>query len=314
MRAMILAAGLGTRLKPITDDLPKPLVPVVGVPNIVRLITHLKRSGVSEIVINTHHLPHMLQHALKDGSRHGVTIAYSAEREILGTGGGIKQALPLLGDETFIVINGDALFTPDIPKAVELHKKQNSLATLLVRDDPDSHTYGAVGLDNKGQIRKLVWAGDEGQVVKNYMFTGVHILEPEIAMHLPDQGCIVRNTYIPMLDQGLALTGVPADGYFCDLGTPERFLQANIDLVTGQSRVTGYRAEKSGIYVGKHVTLGKNSHLKPGAIVCDHAEIAAHISIERAVVFAGAKVNRSIENAIVTSEGKVLKCDMTREK
>jgi NDP-sugar pyrophosphorylase family protein len=314
MRAMILAAGLGTRLKPITDELPKPLVPVVGIPNIVRIITHLKRSGIFEIVINTHHLPHLLEQALGNGSRYGVAIAYSSEKEILGTGGGIKQALPLLGDQTFVVINGDALFTPDIPMVLELHKKQTGLATLLVREDPDSDTYGTVGLDKKGQIRKLVWAGDEGQVVKNYMFTGVHILEPDIAMHLPDQGCIVRKTYIPMLDQGLALNGVPADGYFCDLGTPERFLQANIDLVTGQRTITGYHAEKSGIYVGKHVTLGKNCRLGPGAIVCDHAVIAEDISIERAVVFAGAKVNRSIENAIVTSEGTVLKCDMTGEK
>jgi NDP-sugar pyrophosphorylase family protein len=310
MRAMILAAGLGTRLKPITDELPKPLVPVVGVPNIVRLIIHLKRSGVSEIVINTHHLPDLLEQALGDGSRYGVSIAYSAEKEILGTGGGIKRALPLLGDKMFIVINGDALFAPDIPKAVALHEKRNGLATLLVREDPDSDTYGAVGLDESGQIRKLVWAGDERLVAKSYMFTGVHILEPEIGMHLPEQGCIVRKTYIPLLDQGLPLTGLPTDGYFCDLGTPERFLQANIGLVTGQVKVPGYHAEESGIYVGKHVNLEKNCRLGPGAVVCDHAEIAANISIERAVVFEGAKVNRSIENAIVTPRGTVLTCDI----
>ncbi len=310
MRAMILAAGLGNRLKPITDELPKPLVPVVGIPNIARLIAHLKRSGISEIVINNHHLPDLLEQTLGDGSRYGVAIAYSAEKELLGTGGGIKRALPLLGDRTFIVINGDALFAPDISKAVELHKKRNSLATLLVREDPESDTYGAVGLDESGQIRKLVWAGDERLVAKSYMFTGVHILEPGIGRHLPEQGCIVRKTYIPLLEQGHPLTGLPTDGYFCDLGTPERFLQANIGLVTGRIEIPGYHAEESGIYVGKHVTLGKNCRLKPGTVICDHAEIAANIAIERAVVFPGAKVNRSIENAIVTPKGTVLKCDV----
>ena len=155
MRAMILAAGLGTRLKPITDHLPKPLVPVVGVPNIVRLIAHLKRFDITEIVINTHYLPEIIENALGDGARHGVGIVYSRETEILGTGGGIKRALPHLGDETFVVINGDSLFTPDISRAVRMHKKQKALATLLVGEDPESDKYGAVGLDRDGRIRKL---------------------------------------------------------------------------------------------------------------------------------------------------------------
>jgi NDP-sugar pyrophosphorylase family protein len=311
---MILAAGLGTRLKPITDQLPKPLVPVVGVPNIVRLITHLKRAAITEIVINTHHLPELLEETIGDGSHYGVKIVYSRETEILGTGGGIKRALPLLGDQPFIVFNGDALFTPDIANAARMHEKQKSLATLLVREDPESDKYGAVGLDNSGQIRRLVWAGDENLVVKSYMFTGVHILEPEIGKFLPDEGCIVRKTYIPLLADNIPLRGLPTDGYFCDLGTPERFLQANVALVTGQTKIDGFRSQQSGTYVGKHVSLGKNCRLGPGTVVCDRAVIAADVSIERAVVFEGATVNRSIKNAIVTSKGDVLTCALADEK
>ncbi len=307
MRAMILAAGLGTRLRPITEELPKPLVPVVGVPNIVRLIAHLKRSGITEIVINAHHLPEILEETLGDGSHLDVEIVYSREAEILGTGGGIKRALPLLGGETFIVINGDALFTPDIGHAVRIHKKQEALATLLVREDPESDKYGAVGLDNNSQIRKLVWSGNEHEVKKNYMFTGGHILEPEIGDYLPDEGCIVRKTYIPMLEEGTPLWGLPTDGYFCDLGTLERFLQANIALVTGQTAIAGYRSSQSGTYVGKHVSLGQNCRLGPGTIICDHAVIAPNTSLERTVVFEGATVSKNVKDAIVTPKETVLK-------
>jgi NDP-sugar pyrophosphorylase family protein len=189
-----------------------------------------------------------------------------------------------------------------------MHDKQKTLATLLVREDPESDKYGAVGLDSRGQIRKLVWAGDENHVVKSYMFTGVHIVEPEIGEFLPDDGCIVRKTYIPLLEDGLSLQGIPTDGYFCDLGTPERFLQANIALVTGQTEISGYHPQQSGTYVGKNVSLGKNCRLGSGAVVCNHAVIAPDIAIERAVVFEGATVSRSIRNAIVTSRGAVLTC------
>ncbi|MBW2277833.1 MAG: NDP-sugar synthase, partial [Deltaproteobacteria bacterium] len=253
MRAMILAAGFGTRLRPLTEKVPKPLVPVVGKPNIVRTIEHLRGFGVTEIVINLHHLPQAIREALGDGAAWGVSIAYSAEPRILGTGGGIKQALPLLGDETFLVVNGDALFAPDIDAALRAHRRHGALATLVLREDPEADNFGAVGLDDSDRVRRLVWAGDPESGPRSLMFTGVHLLEPAIASRLPDDGCIVRQTYAPLVEDGAPVFGTTDDGYFCDLGTPQRYLEANLTLVTGREHLPRLEPPQDGIYLGSDV-------------------------------------------------------------
>ncbi|MCP4599136.1 MAG: NDP-sugar synthase [Proteobacteria bacterium] len=306
MRAMILAAGFGTRLRPITDTLPKSLVPVVGVPNIVRSINHLASAGIREIVINSCYLSDILEDALGDGSSLGVAIAYSREQDPLGTGGGIKKALPLLGDKTFIVVNGDALFTPDIEWAIRAHLRKGALATLLVREDPQVEAYGAVGLDAEDRICRLVWAGNANRAIKSCMFTGFHIIEPDICKQLPQNGCIVRETYIPAIERGAPLFGLTTKSTFFDLGTPERYLKANIALVTGQSRIAGFDPPSNKIYVGQDVELGKHCRLGHGAVICNGASIKSGVHIERSVVMPGAIVEKDILNAIVTGESEVL--------
>ena len=304
---MILAAGLGTRLRPITGILPKPLVPVVGVPNIVRTIGRLKEAGITELVINSYHLSEVLEQTLGDGSMFGVAIAYSREKELLGTGGGIKKALPLLGDSAFLVVNGDALFAPDIRKIIEAHKSTNALATLVVREDPDAEKYGSVGLGADGGVCSLVGAGEKERAIKHYMFTGVHIIEPEIGKRLPDNGCIVRQTYMPLVEEGARLGGLPMDGYFCDLGTLERYLQSNIALVTGSARLEGVVPAPNGVFLGKNVTVGQGSHLGKGVVVGDRAQIAPDTHLARTVVFPGATVKGQVANAVVMPDGSVLR-------
>ncbi len=307
MRGMILAAGLGTRLRPITNGMPKPLVPVVGTPNIVFLIRILKDAGIEEIVLNLHHLPDILKDALGDGHELGVTLAYSYEKELLGTGGGIKQALSLLGDSTFVVLNGDALFAPDIGVAVKEHKSSGALATMVVREDPESDAYGAVGLDKDGYVCSLVWAGQKERALKHYMFTGMHVLEPEIGELLPQNGCIVRETYIPKLEQGIPIHGLPMNRHFWDLGTADRYLKANVDIVTGNIPFPGFEPTPDGVYIGQSVSLGDGCRLGPGTVICDHSSIAPNLTMQRCVVLPGAKVIENVANAIVTKAGETIK-------
>jgi mannose-1-phosphate guanylyltransferase len=306
---MILAAGLGTRLRPVTSVLPKPLIPVVGVPNIIRIIDQLKAAGICEFVINTHHLSDVLIRTLGDGAKWNVQIEYSREDdELLGTGGGIKKALPILGDETFIVINGDALFAPEVGAIVKAHKDTGALATLVVREDPESEKYGAVGLDRNNRLQYLVWAGDEGLVHKRFMFTGMHIINPRLGEYLPDNGCIVRETYIPLLEKQAPLFGYPTGGYFCDLGTPERYIEANTALVTGKESIPGCDAGPNGTYIGKGVTVPSDCQLGPGTVICEGAKIANGVKmLRRVVVLPGAIVEQDQQDAIVTSRGEVLK-------
>jgi NDP-sugar pyrophosphorylase family protein len=303
MRAMILAAGFGTRLRPLTERIPKPLVPVVGKPNIVRTVEHLRRFGITEIAVNLHHLPEAIRALLGDGSSLGVHIAYSHEPRILGTGGGIKKALPLLGDETFVVVNGDALFAPDLAAALRVHRRSGALATLVVRQDPGAEAFGAVGIDDEGRIRRLVWAGDPAAASRHLMFTGVHLLEPEIAARLPDEGCIVRQTYAPLVGDRAPLFGAVDDGYFCDLGTPERYLEANLALVTGRERLPGLEPPSDGVYLGSEVQVGDGCRIGPGVVIGDRARLAPGIRVARAVVLETAEVTSDTYGAIVAPGG-----------
>lgn len=312
MRAMILAAGLGTRLRPLTAKRPKPLLPVVGVPNIVRSIRHLVRAGIREIVVNSHHLPEVLEAALGDGAAFGAAIAFSREAVLLGTGGGIRRALPLLGDGTFVVVNGDALFAPDIRCAVEAHRDTGALATLVLRADPEAETLGAVGLDGHGRIRRLVFAKDAAAAERTYMFTGVHVLEPEIGGALPENGCIVRETYIPLLAEGARLFGLPEEGYFCDLGTPARYLAANVELVTGSARLPGIDPPPGGVYLGAGAVVGRGADLRPGTVICDGAKVAPGVRLERAVVLEGAVARCDAEDAVVMEDGVVVPAQGTK--
>lgn len=303
---MILAAGLGTRLEPVTTELPKPLVPVVGVPNIVRIVHRLREAGIRQMVLNSHWLPEVLTAHLGDGRRFGVSLQYSYEESLLGTGGGIKKALPLLGNETFLVVNGDALFAPDYAAVIDYHRSHSGPATLVVREDPQSECYGQVGLDADNRIRRLVWSGNDALVARRTMFTGLHVLEPDIAERLPENGCIVRETYIPMLEEGIPLYGYPVKGYFCDLGTPERYLQANIDLVTGHHSLPDLVPPKDGIHVGANVRLGDACRLLPGTVIGDDVRVTGGARIANSVVIDGATVDRDLNRAIVTPGGKVV--------
>jgi NDP-sugar pyrophosphorylase family protein len=307
MRAMILAAGLGTRLRPLTEQIPKPLMPVVGTPNIVRTIEHLRGFGVRELVINLHHLPDRIRDSLGDGSGLGVRIEYSFEPQILGTGGGLSQALPLLGDETFLVVNGDALFAPDLAAAIAAHRRRGALATLVVRADPQAEEFGAVWLDADDRLRRLVWAGDPGAGNRALMFTGVHVIEPAIVNHLPTEGCIVRETYVPLLLAGAPLFGVEDSGYFCDLGTPRRYLDANVDLVTGCARLPGFDPPPDGVLVGDGAEIGERCQLRPGTVVGQGARLLPGISIGPAVVLPGAEVRRDTRDEIVLADGSVIR-------
>ncbi|MDJ0766183.1 MAG: NDP-sugar synthase [Myxococcota bacterium] len=307
MRAMILAAGLGSRLRPITDTCPKPLVPIAGVANIERTIHHLKRSGIREIVINTHHLKDVLMNALGDGSALGVEIAYSIEDVLLGTGGGIKKALThLLGQDPFFVLNGDALFVPDLASALDTHRRRGALATLIVREDPQAEAYGAVGVDEAGQVQSLVGQGSAQRTCHTYMFTGVHVIDPRIEDWLPSAGCIVRQTYIPLLQAGVPIWSVCSDAAFFDLGTPQRYLAANIALVTGAVQIPGYSPGPKGVFVSDTAVLEPHCHLGPGTVICDGARIGSGAHIERAVVLPGAVVQGRLKDAIVTEKNQVL--------
>ncbi len=239
MKAMILAAGLGSRLRPLTDKLPKPLLPVGDRPVIYYHLALLKRYGITDIIINTHYLAERLIGALGDGARFGVHITYSEEPVILGTGGGIKKMQPLLGDAAFLVINADILVDIDLGLLSAFHQEKKAAATLALRDDPNLSQYGIIEIDNNDQIRNILSkAPCTQQALRKRMFTGVHILTPTVFDYIPPMAFhSITDSYIEMLKKEERLFGYSMEGYWTDIGVQKRYQEVNQEMKDGKIKL-----------------------------------------------------------------------------
>ncbi len=245
MKAMVLAAGQGTRLRPITDKMPKALVPLAGRPMIEHALLLLRHYGISEIVINLHHFGAQIENYLGNGNKLGLQISYSHETELLDTGGGLLKAKAFLQDGTFIVINTDALIDLNLSELIAFHRMSNATATLVLRADPQADRYGSMDIDSRGRIHRFLDSRSDlvpsGQL-KKLMFTGVQVLEPKVFAYMPDQSAgekfsTTRHTYPQMLRSGEPLYGYRFDGFWQDLGTADRIKQAETSLSLGQAKL-----------------------------------------------------------------------------
>lgn len=230
MRAMILAAGRGERMRPLTDRLPKPLLPVAGKPLIVHHLETLAAAGVVEVVINHAWLGHLIEQQLGDGRQFGVRIQYSAEGTTgLETAGGIKKALPLLGAEPFVVINGDVLSTFDPRRLIATGLTQGALAHLVLVPNPPQHPAGDFAF-----AENAFWLTSTG--TEQFTFSGIALYHPDFFHDVPEG----PQKLAPFLRQAMAQQRVSGElfgGYWADIGTPERLQQADTSFVAQQLKL-----------------------------------------------------------------------------
>jgi NDP-sugar pyrophosphorylase family protein len=247
MKAMILAAGLGTRLRPLTDVTPKPLLPVAGTPMIVWNLLLLKRHGIREVVINLHHLGEMIRRALGDGSAFGMRIVYSHEPVILGTGGGIKQAEPHFHGEPVLILNGDTLFELDLGALMAFHRNQQAAATLVLRRDPEAARWGLVEVTNGSEVVRITGRGrSEPTPTTDRMFAGIHILHPRLLRSVPvGKESSIIDAYVRGIQEGERIMGYDFDGFWSDVGTPERYAQVERDAAAGLLRLAARSVDAS---------------------------------------------------------------------
>lgn len=233
MRGMILAAGFGERMRPLSQLRPKPCLPVAGRPLIHYAIDLLRSAGVTDVAVNLHHMGDAVREAVGDGSRLGVGVAYSVEDEILGTGGGIKRAREFLaadGDEPFLVSNSDTLFDADLAPAIERHRESGALATMVLTTSADPNRYGAVRYTGDGRVADIAGLlGVSALKESAAVFAGVHVFSPRIFDLMPgdDVFCIVRDVIVPAVANGEKVMAVAADGVWLDAGEPADYLEAN---------------------------------------------------------------------------------------
>ena len=243
MRAMILCAGLGTRLRPITDIWPKPAVPLLGQPLFRYALSSLVAAGIREIGINTFHLPEVMEKVAQlECDRVAASLTVSRESgEILGTGGGIRGLKHFLRDEPFVVMNGDVLFSVQLQPIIDAHLQSGAAATMVLLPMPEGEKYNAVELDAAHDVRRIAGNGPGGDRLTGWHFTGVHVMSPAVFDFMREAGPedINRDVYLAMIAKGLRVHGHvlrDPEVYWSDLGTPQRYMATHRDLLFGQVR------------------------------------------------------------------------------
>lgn len=299
MRAIVLSAGYGTRLWPLTEDRTKPAIPILGKPLVGYVAEYLAGYGIDEIVVNLHHRPDSVRRALGDGSRFGVKLHYVEEPVILGTSGALDNTREFFEHDTFVVVNGKIITDIDLNAAFETHRKANAIATLVLLSNTRRERFSVVQTE-AGRI-----TGFGGMPVADgggetpLMFTGIHILEPRIFEYVP-RGIFsdsVTDVYPKAMEKGESIAAHVASGKWRELSTLKRYLDISLELLKEE---------------GKSIVAGVNANIAASATVSDavlwdNVEVGAGARVQRAVLADNVKIsaNEVIENAVVVPRSLV---------
>src|SRR5687767_10316122 len=236
MKAMVMAAGLGTRLRPLTYEVPKPIVPVGNRPVLELILRLLAGQGFAEVVSNLHWFPDTIRDRFGDGSELGVELTYSFEEELLGTAGGVRNVRDYFGSEPFVVMAGDALTDVDLRDLAEAHSAHDGLATLAVKRVTDTREYGVIVTGADGRIQGFQEKPDPAEALSDLANCMIYALSPEIFDHFPDMQApdFALDVFPALLDGDIPFYVHETDGYWNDVGSPPEYLQGNLDVAAGQ--------------------------------------------------------------------------------
>ena len=326
MKALFLAGGFGTRLKPITNDLPKPMVPIMGKPLLERNIETLKMHGIDEVVLSTCYKPYKIENHFKDGKKFGIKINYISEDMPLGTAGAIKNAESFFND-TFLVFNADILSDIDISEMIRFHKAKGALATIAVTKVDNPSAYGVIEHDENGFITAFKEKPKPHESSSNLINAGVYIFEPQLLDHIPSGRAvsIERETYPLLLEKGFKIAVYNNCSYWLDLGTPEKYLKVHRDILEGiiQVGVHGFNKSKQYIsksakihhnvkilgpvYIGENVEISPFAIIGPDTVLCDNSSVGMNAKVIGSVVWDNVHVGdgASVINSVVMSNCKI---------
>lgn len=311
MKAMVLAAGLGTRLKPITYNIPKPMVPVIDRPVMAHLLGLIERHGFTDAVANLHYFPDTIRDYFGDGSAFGVNLSYNHEPELLGTAGGVRAVRDHLGDEPFLIISGDALTDIDLTALVERHRATGGVATLTVKRVPDTREYGVVLHDSAGRITGFQEKPDPAEALSDLGNCGIYVFSPEIFDYFPDDEFVdwAQDVFPVLLDNDVPFYIHEIDEYWNDVGSLSELRAGTFDALTGALDLgiegTGstsgvYSAEPGAldaaevvegpVWVGRGCEIGEGARLLGPVVIGDGATIGAGAAVRDSIVFPGGEV------------------------
>jgi mannose-1-phosphate guanylyltransferase/phosphomannomutase len=324
-----MAGGEGSRLRPLTSNVPKPMLPVANRPLMEHIIELLNEHGISDIVATVQFLSSVIRNYFGDGSDLGVSLSYATEELPLGTAGSVLGAQDLLSG-TFIVVSGDALTDLDVGEVVRFHRSKGAAATLVLKRMSDPLEFGIVMTDEEGRIERFLEKPTWGQVFSDTINTGIYVLEPEVLDLIPpDQPYDFSSELFPMmLDKGLPMFGFVTDAYWTDVGNIDSYLQAQQDALSGRVRVRlpGFELRPT-VWVGEDVEIdptavlegplliGDNTHIGPGARIGPSAVIGANAIVgDDAVLTNGVLMDRGRLGPFARVTGGIMGRDSALER
>mgnify|MGYP003681898748 CR=1 FL=1 len=316
-KAVILVGGEGTRLRPLTYYTPKPMVPVVNQPFLEHTVAYLRKYGIRDIVLTLSYLPEAIQSYFGNGAELGVELKYCLERSPLGTAGAVKNAERYL-DGTFVVLNGDIFTNLDIGDMLAFHRSKKAMATIALTWVDNPCAFGVVETDSDSSVRRFVEKPSPARVTSHWINAGIYVLEPEVLRHVPAASHYMfeRELFPLMLSLGQPVYGYTFDGYWLDMGTPDKYLSliGGASNGRGQSPLIGDRTA-NGMSRGQGVVIHPTVQIDGPAVIGDRCHIEPNVYIKGPVVIGqdcciqkGASVEAAVLwDAIVVSDGSVLK-------
>lgn len=310
MHAVIMAGGEGTRLRPLTSNQPKPMVPVLNRPVMEYIVELVKAHGITDCVATLQFLPQMIKNYFGEGEDYGIDMYYAVEETPLGTAGSVANASDHL-KSTFVVISGDAITDIDLTKLIAFHKKKKAVATLALKRVQDPLEFGVVVTDKDGRIERFLEKPTWGEVFSDTINTGIYVLEPEVLELVPQEAqCDFSQDVFPrILESGAPIYGYVTDDYWCDIGSFEQYMQSQQDILDGLTRISppGMRMTGDvwigeganiapGVELGQKVVVGRYARIGPGARILEYSVIGDNVTVQR-----DAHVHRSIvwENSFI---------------
>ncbi len=273
-----MAGGEGTRLRPMTANQPKPLLPVVNRPIMEHVLRLLKRHGLSETVVTVQFLAALIRNYFGDGEELGMSLQYATEEMPLGTAGSVKNAEAALRDDRFLVISGDALTDIDLTDMVNFHKKNGALVTIGLKRVPNPLEFGIIIVDDDGRVQRFLEKPTWGQVFSDTANTGIYVMEPEVLDHVTEGTSVdwSGDVFPKLLAEGAPLYGYIADGYWEDVGTHESYLKAQADMLSGKVdiEVDGFEVSP-GVWVAEGAEVDPEAILKGPLYIGDYAKVEA---------------------------------------
>ena len=320
MKAVIIAGGLGTRLRPLTYNTPKPIVPVANRPFVVHQIEHLRQHGVDEVILNLHYLSDAIKKILDDGKEWGLKIYYSIEESPLGTAGAVKNAEEYFGDEPMLVFNGDILTDINISQIVEFHKKNKACVTLTLTKVDDPTSYGLILTDSDSRVQRFIekpsWeqiSTYAAQYSVDTINAGIYVLDPKIFKAVPKgvEYSFERQLFPQLLEKGEKLCGFISDRYWIDIGKPRQYRQAHEAILRNEvtvkifgTRVDGkiWIGENSQLdktvkligpaIIGRNVEVGHNARILDYTVLGDDVKVGEESNLEQSIIWSGTRIGK----------------------